>query len=115
MGKRNGKQPRTVHIDVYCTGSDEDEEEDSPSASAEESSSDSDPSMQHYHAGYQNAMEVASNNSTNPTVYENFAMKVKHKRASREELPRKFLIDTPIRTPSYSNLSRGEYSDGDGE
>lgn len=98
----SGKPPRTVHIDVYCTGSDG----DSLSSSMEdENSSSSDPSaMRDYHPSVHNAMESASN-STNPTVYESFDMKLKHKRAAREELPRKFLIDnTPRRTPSYSNV-----------
>lgn len=52
------KQPRTVHIDVYCTGSDEADDSGSPS-------SDEDPQ----------------------TVFENQNLRVVHRRAGRRELP----------------------------
>lgn len=69
------------------------------------SSSSSEPLTREYHPDVQNAMEMASN-STNPTVYESFAMKLKHKKVSREELPRKFLIDTGLRrTPSNMRVA----------
>lgn len=102
-GRNGGKPPRTVHIDVYCTGSDG----ESVSSSMEDSSSSSGPSLREYHDSVQNEMEIASNPSTNPTVYESFGMKLKHKRAAREDLPRKFFIDTGLRrTPSNSNVPK---------
>ena len=97
-----GKAPRTVHIDVYCTGSDED------SLSSMEDSSSEDDHLGSYkrssqrHSGFDNASV-----STNPTVYESFDMKLKHRRASREELPRKFIIDNGVRrTPSVPNMPK---------
>lgn len=105
---RTGKQPRTVHIDVYCTGSDG----ESASSSMEDSSSSSssirsDPYLREYQDSVQNAMEMASNPSTNPTVYESFGMKLKHKRIEREKLPRKFFIDSGLRrTPSNSSIPK---------
>lgn len=91
---------------MYCTGSDR----DSVSSSMDDSSTtSSDPPTREYHPGVQNAMEMASN-STNPTVYQSYGMKLKHRRASKEDLPRKYLIDNELRGTSYhsNGSSRGE-------
>lgn len=102
---RNGKAPRTVHIDVYCTGSDG----DSGSSSREDSlssSSSSDPSFGEYHpTSASNVIECASN-STHHTVYESQAMKLKHKRVEKEDLPRKYLID---KSTSRGNISSNSH------
>lgn len=103
------KPPRTVHIDVYCTGSDA--SSSSSSSSVQDSSSSSD-----FSADARNLrLEKCPSHSTNPTVYESFGMKLKHKRAVGDELPRKYLIDAPQRTPPPSNAnvpSRSEWRDG---
>lgn len=102
--RNGGKPPRTVHIDVYCTGSDR----DSVSSSMDSSTTSSEPSTREYQIGVQNAMEMASN-STNPTVYQSYGMKLKHRRASKEDLPRKYLIDKETSQSHHSNGSiRGE-------
>ncbi|XP_017837324.1 uncharacterized protein LOC108596268 [Drosophila busckii] len=68
------KKPRTVHIDVYCTGSDEEDEEEQRHADAEvSSSSDSSHDAQLY--------ELDSN-STPQTVLDNEQMLLRHRRIS---------------------------------
>lgn len=62
---QNQKKPRTVHIDVYCTGT----ELESDSSSSDSSDSDD---------------ETAS---TPQTVYESQKMRIMHKRANTTELP----------------------------
>lgn len=62
---QNQKKPRTVHIDVYCTGT----ELESDSSSADSSDSDE---------------ETAS---TPQTVFESQKMRIMHKRANTTELP----------------------------
>ncbi|XP_055379851.1 dual specificity protein kinase splA [Condylostylus longicornis] len=69
------KPPRTVHIDVYCTGSDEEEDEDDLDLSI---SSD------------ENKHDMESN-STPQTVLDTEQMLLKHQRAGKTDLPRKFL------------------------
>ncbi|KAL9918230.1 uncharacterized protein ACN427_000657 isoform 1-T4 [Glossina fuscipes fuscipes] len=71
------KKPRTVHIDVYCTGSEEDQ------ADAESSSSDSEAE----HSSKR--LEVESN-STFQTVLENEQMRLRHQRVTdKQALPRR--------------------------
>lgn len=73
------KPPRTVHIDVYCTGSDEADESDSLT-------SDEEPAPH--------------------TVYENNEVKVTHRRAGKNEIPirrkRKILNPPAINLPRKS-------------
>ncbi|XP_023177907.2 uncharacterized protein LOC111604184 [Drosophila hydei] len=78
------KKPRTVHIDVYCTGSEEDEEH----ADAEASSSDSDSSND------QKLYELDSN-STPQTVLDNEQMLLRHQRISGAALPRRLAQRSP--------------------
>lgn len=71
----SSKKPRTVHIDVYCTGSETDD------ADVENSSLSSDG----------NRMELDSN-STPQTVLNKEEMIIHHKRVNtKEKLPRRFL------------------------
>jgi hypothetical protein len=66
--QRTRGRPRTVHIDVYCTGSDED-------ADASDSSTSS------------SSTTCSSNTTTPQTVYESDKLRVIHTRPKRNELP----------------------------
>ncbi|XP_030564113.1 uncharacterized protein LOC115764937 [Drosophila novamexicana] len=79
------KKPRTVHIDVYCTGSEEDEEQ----ADAEASSSDSDNNKEHH-------MYDLDSNSTPQTVLDNEQMLLRHQRISGAALPRRLAQKSPL-------------------
>lgn len=88
------KPSRTVHIDVYCTGSDD--AEDSCSTSSCSSSIDE-----------PNIVELESN-STPQTVYDSNQMKLHHTRVADEEhLPRRIVASNQneyLQNASYSNL-----------
>ncbi|XP_030387938.1 uncharacterized protein LOC115634389 [Scaptodrosophila lebanonensis] len=72
------KKPRTVHIDVYCTGSEDDEVQ----ADGEASSSDTD--------GNEGSRRYdLDSNSTRQTVLDNEQMLLRHKRVSGGALPRR--------------------------
>lgn len=68
------KKPRTVHIDVYCTGSEDDDQADA------EFSSNSDEDDKRLDQG---------SNSTFQTVLENEQMRLRHQRITGSSLPRR--------------------------
>lgn len=72
-GNNHKKSPRTVHIDVYCTGSD-----------AEDSSAEDDSE-----ASYVHRIIEEESNSTPQTVYNSNQMKLNHRIADKNELPRR--------------------------
>lgn len=74
-GNNHKKSPRTVHIDVYCTGSD-----------AEDSSAEDDSEA----SSYNNRVIDEESNSTPQTVYKSDQMKLHHRIADKNELPRRF-------------------------
>lgn len=74
------KKPRTVHIDVYCTGSEDDEQADG------ESSSDSDD---------QDKKHDQESNSTFQTVMDNEQMRLRHQRITGQALPRRLADPQP--------------------
>ncbi|XP_061392343.1 uncharacterized protein LOC133327822 [Musca vetustissima] len=67
------KKPRTVHIDVYCTGSEDEDHADA------ESSSESEDNRRH----------DQESNSTFQTVLDNEQMRLRHQRMSGAALPRR--------------------------
>lgn len=69
------KPPRTVHIDVYCTGSDGEDDDDDDDSSQTSS---------------ENHNELESN-STPQTVLDTEQMLLRHQRAGKAELPRRFM------------------------
>ncbi|XP_017464234.1 PREDICTED: uncharacterized protein LOC108357673, partial [Rhagoletis zephyria] len=81
------KKPRTVHIDVYCTGSEDDEEgaegeDEGDNADAEASiSSDEENASKHHDL---------ESNSTPQTVFDNEQLLLKHKRITGQTLPRRW-------------------------
>ncbi|XP_017108043.2 uncharacterized protein [Drosophila bipectinata] len=78
------KKPRTVHIDVYCTGSEGDEEEaDDEHHADEEASSSSDSEL----AG--SKRYDLESTSTPQTVLDNEQMLLRHKRISGGAMPRR--------------------------
>lgn len=87
------KPSRTVHIDVYCTGSDL---EDSSSSSSSSDSIDE-----------PNIVELESN-STPQTVYDSNQLKLHHTRvAGSEDLPRRMIASNQhdyLQNASYANL-----------
>lgn len=88
------KKPRTVHIDVYCTGSEEEEEEDEEEreredderqADADASNTDTDSSRNEHQHHYE-----LDSNSTPQTVLDNEQMLLRHQRISTTgTLPRR--------------------------
>ncbi|XP_019893736.1 uncharacterized protein LOC105262075 isoform X2 [Musca domestica] len=72
-GTDGQKKPRTVHIDVYCTGSEDEDHADA------ESSSESDDNRRH----------DQESNSTFQTVLDNEQMRLRHQRMSGGALPRR--------------------------
>lgn len=81
----NSKKPRTVHIDVYCTGT----EMDSDTSSSSENES----------------------NSTPQTVFESNKVRVTHKRAESTELP--FNLTKTNEMPANTSLEKDESDDDD--
>lgn len=82
-GNTQKKPPRTVHIDVYCTGSDAED------SSAEDDSEES---------SYNHRIIDEESNSTLQTVYDTDQMKLHHRIAEKNELPRRLayqLYDKP--------------------
>ncbi|XP_055917819.1 uncharacterized protein LOC129950054 [Eupeodes corollae] len=112
--KSEPKKPRTVHIDVYCTGSDEDDdenEEDDDDADADEldidDSSSSSDSSNHL------------SNSTPQTVLDNEQMLLRHQRIGAHTLPRrvnlhreKFAGRSPNPPTTVSSTSRSDLNVG---
>uniref|UniRef100_A0A182P3N8 C2 domain-containing protein n=1 Tax=Anopheles epiroticus TaxID=199890 RepID=A0A182P3N8_9DIPT len=110
------KKPRTVHIDVYCTGSDAESgsecgsccssndgakslpsSEGGSSASSSHSSVSSGSRFDTSHMMELKAAAAASaappnlDSSHPPTVYESEEMRVRHKRAGKHEVPRRLM------------------------
>lgn len=82
------KAPRTVHIDVYCTGSDAEDSSDSRSSS---------PSVDHF--------KEDESVSTPQTVYDSSQMHLKHQRVhDHHDLPRR--LGGNLTTDSRLNLGR---------
>ncbi|XP_073847013.1 uncharacterized protein isoform X2 [Musca autumnalis] len=77
-GTEGQKKPRTVHIDVYCTGSEDEDHADA------ESSSESDDNRRH----------DQESNSTFQTVLDNEQMRLRHQRISGGTLPRRLAAAT---------------------
>ncbi|XP_052861214.1 uncharacterized protein LOC128268219 [Anopheles cruzii] len=103
------KKPRTVHIDVYCTGSD---------AESSSSCSDVDCKSLSSHSSCSSGsrfdtshmMELKSSNAAaaqNPTdtqsIFESDEMKVRHKRAGKHDVPRR-LMQQPIDQNTLSTI-----------
>ena len=79
------KPPRTVHIDVYCTGSDVDSSSSSDNTSSE---AEDEEYVEKENNNDENLIDQTSN-STKQTVYETEEMKLHHRRAGRNDLPRR--------------------------
>lgn len=99
------KQPRTVHIDVYCTGSDAEES----SSVSDECSSSSDDSMQSQsQSPQQHIFDDNDSNSTPQTVLDSDEMKLHHTRiANKFELPRRVAAQIqrqPATVPTAGHL-----------
>lgn len=88
------KKPRTVHIDVYCTGSEEDEDDRQADADASSSSSS------------EHLYEVDSN-STPQTVLDNEQMLLRHQRISSTALPRRLAQKSPLPSAKQEQLQLG--------
>lgn len=93
------KKPRTVHIDVYCTGSEEDEDEnqaEDEESSDKEIGSDSD-----------NPHPLASSNSTFQTVLDNEQMRLRHQRITDKQiLPRRLQQPFSLSAKKAESLHR---------
>lgn len=107
--KNSKKSPRTVHIDVYCTGSEADEDEDesfsTDSISPSTSQSSLDLVQQHTETTHShqrststqraqafNDDDEAGSNSTPQTVFNATQMRLHHsRRNSRQTLPRRIV------------------------
>ncbi|EDS35200.1 protein kinase C [Culex quinquefasciatus] len=94
------KKPRTVHIDVYCTGSDAESSSSSDAESSARSVSSSSSSGSRFDTSHfvelksAAAAAAVANSASHPTVYESEECKVRHKRAGKHEVPRRLLQQT---------------------
>ncbi|XP_053662444.1 uncharacterized protein LOC128711587 [Anopheles marshallii] len=106
------KKPRTVHIDVYCTGSDAESESDcgsccsfnegtkslsssgAPSAASSNSSVSSGSRFDTSHMMELKAAAYSNIDPSHPTVYESEEIRVRHKRAGKHEVPRRLMQQT---------------------
>ncbi|XP_037044895.1 serine/arginine repetitive matrix protein 5 [Bradysia coprophila] len=88
-GNNHKKSPRTVHIDVYCTGSD-----------AEDSSAEDDSEA----SSYNHRFIEEESNSTPQTVYNSEQVKLQHRIADKNELPRRFASQLYEKAPSPSPI-----------
>ncbi|XP_062710341.1 uncharacterized protein LOC134288706 [Aedes albopictus] len=98
------KKPRTVHIDVYCTGSDA--ESSSPSSSDESSvrsASSSSASGSRFDTSHLAELK-ANSNLSHPTVFESEEMKLRHKRAGKHEVPRRMIQQTVVDQSTLSTV-----------
>lgn len=91
------KPSRTVHIDVYCTGSDAEDSCSSDTSSSSSSNSIEEP----------NVAELESN-STPQTVYDSNQLKLHHTRVNdTQDLPRRIVASNQheyLQNASYTNL-----------
>ncbi|XP_050096428.1 uncharacterized protein LOC126578163 isoform X2 [Anopheles aquasalis] len=114
------KKPRTVHIDVYCTGSDaetscssndDDDDDDDGSLDGKSLSSHSSCSsgsrFDTSHMMELKSMAAAAASTSNPTqsqpIFESEEMRVRHKRAGKHEVPRR-LMQQPIDQNTLSTI-----------
>uniref|UniRef100_A0A4Y0BPA7 Uncharacterized protein n=1 Tax=Anopheles funestus TaxID=62324 RepID=A0A4Y0BPA7_ANOFN len=106
------KKPRTVHIDVYCTGSDAESGSEcgsccssnegaksllSSGASSGTSSNSSVSSGSRFDTSHMLELKAAAHPNigpSHPTVYESEEMRVRHKRAGKHEVPRRLMQQT---------------------
>ncbi|XP_055609686.1 uncharacterized protein LOC129756721 [Uranotaenia lowii] len=86
------KKPRTVHIDVYCTGSDADSSSSSDESSVRTEGSSS-SSGSRFDTSHLQELKSTSN-VTHPTIYESEEMKLRHRRATKHEVPRRVAQQT---------------------
>ncbi|XP_065369949.1 uncharacterized protein LOC135962125 isoform X2 [Calliphora vicina] len=91
------KKPRTVHIDVYCTGSEDDDQADA------ESSSDSDDDDKRLDQ---------ESNSTFQTVLDNDQMRLRHQRITGHSLPRRLAGNNVTASPNQISESSKDISIG---
>lgn len=92
--KAGKKAPRTVHIDVYCTGSDAEED------SSDASSSSSAPSISH-----DQRTKEDDSISTPQTVYDTNQFRLQHKRIdSHQDLPRR--LGANLAAPNNAKANR---------
>ncbi|XP_011196401.2 uncharacterized protein Hgs_2 [Zeugodacus cucurbitae] len=104
------KKPRTVHIDVYCTGSEDEEEEeegaeggdegDHADAEASASSNDDDEN-----ASKRYDLE---SNSTPQTVFDNEQLLLKHKRITGQTMPRRLQPPTTRAESQATKVTKTE-------
>ncbi|XP_062553018.1 uncharacterized protein LOC134218150 [Armigeres subalbatus] len=87
--KDGKKKPRTVHIDVYCTGSDAESSSSSDDSSVRSASSSS-ASGSRFDTSHLAELK-AKPNPSHPTVFESEDMKLRHKRAAKHEVPRRMV------------------------
>ncbi|CAD7013989.1 unnamed protein product [Ceratitis capitata] len=90
------KKPRTVHIDVYCTGS-EDEDDDGGGGEDEGDHADAEASSDASHDEEDDASKRfdLESNSTPQTVFDNEQLLLKHKRITGQALPRRLQQQQP--------------------
>ncbi|XP_055836724.1 rho GTPase-activating protein gacU [Episyrphus balteatus] len=107
--KSEPKKPRTVHIDVYCTGSDDDEDDndDEDELDIDDSSSSSSDATNHL------------SNSTPQTVLDNEQMLLRHQRIGASTLPRRVNLNreklsgrSPNPPTTVSSTSRSDLNVG---
>lgn len=104
------KKPRTVHIDVYCTGS-EDEEEEEEGAEGEDEGDHADAEAS---ASSNEDDENASkrydleSNSTPQTVFDNEQLLLKHRRITGQILPRRLQQPSTRADPQTTKVPKTE-------
>ncbi|XP_035792133.1 uncharacterized protein LOC118466653 [Anopheles albimanus] len=110
------KKPRTVHIDVYCTGSDvesscssNDDDDDGSLDGKSLSSHSSCSSGSRFDTSHMMELKsmAAAASTSNPTqsqpIFESEEMRVRHKRAGKHEVPRR-LMQQPIDQNTLSTI-----------
>ncbi|XP_067631284.1 serine-rich adhesin for platelets [Eurosta solidaginis] len=105
------KKPRTVHIDVYCTGS---EDEDGVEDAAEGDDADAEASASSdasYNEDGSKHHDLESS-STPQTVYDNEQMLLKHRRITGQALPRRLQQQQPIAQPKQTQQHPGDLNIG---
>lgn len=94
------KSPRTVHIDVYCTGSEAEDSDHSSTSHSSSGSTSSEAARLASHPGYFINDDDAASNSTPQTVFNANQIRLHHSRiTNRRELPRRL---TPASNESSS-------------
>ncbi|XP_058459794.1 uncharacterized protein LOC131435673 [Malaya genurostris] len=96
------KKPRTVHIDVYCTGSDA-ESSSSDESSVRSGSGSSSSSGSRFDTSHRTELK-SSANVTHPTIYESEEMKLRHKRAAKHEVPRRLMQHNTVDQSTLSTV-----------